>query len=138
MATAKPPSVIVLIDMPNNEKMTAVITSDSGIAVSVMNVVRRFHRNKKQDDHDQNAAVAQRLEHVLDRQVDEFFLLVQLGKNPHVGRQRWLHFFNRLEHVVGHPPGIGMRLLVDREHDGGPAFKFAAPRCAQRRCCRRA
>ena len=46
MATASPPSVIVLIDMPNHLKTSPVITIDSGIAVSVMNVVRKFSRKR--------------------------------------------------------------------------------------------
>ncbi len=44
MATARPPRVIVLIDNPKPAKIIAVITSDSGIAVSVINVVRKFIR----------------------------------------------------------------------------------------------
>ncbi len=44
---ARPPSVIVLIDMPNHLKTSPVTTIDSGIAVSVMNVVRKLSRNRK-------------------------------------------------------------------------------------------
>ena len=47
MATARPPSVIVLIDMPNHLKTSPVTTIDKGIAVSVMNVVRKLRRNRK-------------------------------------------------------------------------------------------
>ncbi len=44
MATARPPRVIVLIDMPNHLKTRPAVTIESGIAVSVMNVVRKFSR----------------------------------------------------------------------------------------------
>ena len=47
MATAIPPSVIVLIDRSNTAKTSAVMRIESGIAVSVMNVVRTFIRNRK-------------------------------------------------------------------------------------------
>lgn len=46
MAMARPPSVSVLMLMPNPLKTNAVITNESGIAVSVMMVVRKFRRNK--------------------------------------------------------------------------------------------
>ena len=46
IATARPPSVIVLIDMPNHLKTSPVTTIDSGMAVSVMNVVRKLSRNR--------------------------------------------------------------------------------------------
>ena len=47
MAIARPPSVIVLIEMSNALKTSAVMSSDNGIAVSVMNVVRKFSRKRK-------------------------------------------------------------------------------------------
>ena len=47
MATAMPPSVIVLIETSKIEKTMAVMASDSGIAVSVMTVVRKFRRKRK-------------------------------------------------------------------------------------------
>ena len=46
IATARPPRVIVFTLSPNTAKTTAVITIESGIAVRVMNVVRRFIRNR--------------------------------------------------------------------------------------------
>ena len=52
IATAIPPSVITLMDRcvpviwPQIRNTSVVITSESGIAVSVMNVVRKFSRNK--------------------------------------------------------------------------------------------
>ncbi len=52
IATANPPSVITLMESsvpemyPINRKTSVVITSDSGIAVSVMNVVLKFSRNR--------------------------------------------------------------------------------------------
>ena len=45
MATAIPPRVIVLIDSPIKSNTMNVVSSDSGIAVSVMIVVRKFRRN---------------------------------------------------------------------------------------------
>ena len=45
-ATARPPRVMVLIDIPAAEKTRAVITSESGIAVSVIKVVRMFIRKR--------------------------------------------------------------------------------------------
>ena len=36
----------MLIDMPNHLKTRPVTTIESGIAVSVMNVVRKFSRNR--------------------------------------------------------------------------------------------
>ncbi len=45
MATARPPRVIVLMDRPKYQKMRPVITIESGIAVSVIKVVRKFSRN---------------------------------------------------------------------------------------------
>ena len=44
IATASPPSVIVLIDMSNHLNTSPAVTIDSGIAVSVINVVRKFSR----------------------------------------------------------------------------------------------
>ena len=44
MATASPPRVIVLIDIPNHLNTRPVITIDSGIAVSVISVVRKLSR----------------------------------------------------------------------------------------------
>ena len=46
MATAMPPSVIVLIESPNTANTIAVMTSESGMAVSVMNVVLKFIKNR--------------------------------------------------------------------------------------------
>ena len=46
MATASPPSVIVLIEIPTSLKTSAVIAIDSGIAVSVMSVVRKLSRKR--------------------------------------------------------------------------------------------
>ena len=52
MATAIPPRVMTLIDsslplrIPTRRKTSVVNTSDSGMAVSVMNVVRKFSRNR--------------------------------------------------------------------------------------------
>ena len=46
MATASPPNVIVLIERPKAPNTNAVMIIDSGIAVSVMNVVRKLTRNK--------------------------------------------------------------------------------------------
>ena len=52
IATAIPPRVITLIErvvpvsIPASRKTSVVITSESGIAVSVMNVVRRLSRNR--------------------------------------------------------------------------------------------
>ena len=46
IATASPPSVIVLIDMPSHLKTRPVITMESGMAVSVMKVVRRLSRKR--------------------------------------------------------------------------------------------
>ena len=47
MATARPPRVIVLIETPKALKMRNVMMNESGIAVSVMAVVRKFSRNRK-------------------------------------------------------------------------------------------
>ncbi len=47
MAIAKPPSVSVLIEIPKSLKTIAVIINESGMAVSVIIVVRKFKRNKK-------------------------------------------------------------------------------------------
>ena len=46
MATASPPSVIVLIDIPNHLKTRPVTTIERGMAVSVMKVVRKLRRNR--------------------------------------------------------------------------------------------
>ena len=46
MAIAKPPRVNVFIEMPKDLKIMAVITSDNGMAVSVIIVVRKLSRNK--------------------------------------------------------------------------------------------
>ena len=45
IATARPPSVIVLIESPHHAKTRHVMMIDIGIARSVMTVVRRFSRN---------------------------------------------------------------------------------------------
>ena len=47
IATASPPSVIVLIDIPSHVKTSPVITIERGMAVSVMKVVRKFSRKRK-------------------------------------------------------------------------------------------
>jgi hypothetical protein len=46
MAMAMPPSVIVLIVAPNAFRVSAAVTSDSGIARRVMRLARRFPRNR--------------------------------------------------------------------------------------------
>ncbi len=46
IATARPPSVITLIDMSNQRNTSAVVTIESGIAVSVIAVVRKLSRNR--------------------------------------------------------------------------------------------
>ena len=46
IATASPPSVIVLIDIPSHLNTSPVITIDSGMAVSVMKVVRKLSRKR--------------------------------------------------------------------------------------------
>ncbi len=43
---ASPPSVIVLMDKPKNLKTIAVIIMESGMAVNVMVVVRKFSRKR--------------------------------------------------------------------------------------------
>ena len=47
MAMARPPSVIVLIDMPNALNTSTVIRIEIGMAISEMKVVRTFSRNRK-------------------------------------------------------------------------------------------
>ena len=47
MATARPPRVIEFTLMPNHLKMSMVMAKDSGIAISVMKVVRKFSRKRK-------------------------------------------------------------------------------------------
>ena len=46
MATASPPSVIEFTDTPNHLKTSSAVTNESGIAVSVMKVVRKFSRKR--------------------------------------------------------------------------------------------
>ena len=45
MATAMPPSVMLLTPTPAKENTNSVIAKDRGIAVSVISVVRRFNKN---------------------------------------------------------------------------------------------
>ena len=47
MATARPPSVIEFTEISNHLKTSIVIANDSGIAMSVMNVVRKLSRKRK-------------------------------------------------------------------------------------------
>ena len=47
MAIEIPPSVMVLIMMPNQSKTMIVIMIESGMASTEMNVVLKFHKNKK-------------------------------------------------------------------------------------------
>ena len=47
MATARPPRVMEFTEMPNHLKMSIVMANDSGMAMSVMKVVRKFSRNRK-------------------------------------------------------------------------------------------
>ena len=46
MATARPPSVIEFTETPNHLNVSIVIPNESGIAVSVMNVVRKLSRKR--------------------------------------------------------------------------------------------
>ena len=46
MAMARPPSVIVLMPIPNQLMTRTVATSESGMAVRLMNVVPKFQRNR--------------------------------------------------------------------------------------------
>ena len=46
MATANPPSVMEFTEIPNHWKVSMVIPKLMGMAVRVMNVVRKFRRNK--------------------------------------------------------------------------------------------
>ena len=125
MATASPPSVIVLIDMPNQRKTMAVMTIDSGMAVSVMNVVRKFSRKINSTITTRMPPSREGLLDVVHRQVDELLLLVQLGGDADVGRQRRFQFVQGGQHPVGQRPGVGAGLLVDRQQHGRSAGERA-------------
>ena len=88
-ATASPPRVITLIESSIRQKTIAVTMIESGIAVSVMSVVRKFIREQKQHDHHERGAVAQGLDHVGDRVVDKFALTVGRAEpTTSVGQRR--------------------------------------------------
>ena len=74
------------------------------------------HQEQEQDDHDEERAVAERLDHVLNGQIDELFLLIQLGEDPDVIGKRKPHLFQRRGDPLGDFAGVGLRLLEDREH----------------------
>ena len=68
-AIAMPPSVMVLMVAPNAFRASTAATSDSGIASSVIALARNDGEEGEHDDDDQDAAVAQRAPHVVDRHV---------------------------------------------------------------------
>ena len=73
---------------------------------------------QKQHDHHEDAPVTERLDDVLDRKIDERFLLVELGVHLDVCRQRAAELVEGFRHVIGELPRVGSWLLGDDEDHG--------------------
>ena len=134
MATASPPSVIVLIDRPNNVNTIAVMTTDNGIAVSVMKVVRKLSRNRNRMTTTSRLPSRKRLDDVVDRQVDERLLLVQLRVRSGCRPGSAVLSSSRAAVTSSVTRArVGLGLLVDRQHHGRPPAKRRPagrrPRC---------
>ena len=74
----------MLIDSPKAVNTRPVMTIDSGMAVSVMNVVRKFSRNRNRMTTTRMPPSRKASQHVGDGQVDERPLLIQLGMQANV------------------------------------------------------
>ena len=64
-------------------------TSESGMAVRLMSVVRKFHRNRKSTTVTMTAALEQCRLDVADRPPDEVGLLERLRVDRDVARKAW-------------------------------------------------
>ena len=100
MAIAMPPSVIVLMVASNARRTSTAAASDSGMAVSVIAAARRFARNSTTiDDHEQ-PAVAQGVDDVVDRHLDEIGLPEDPAVDRHARRQLLLKRIELLDRVA--------------------------------------
>ena len=86
-AIARPPSVIVFTDRPNQYMTIALVKNDSGMAVSVIAVVRRLSRNRNRTRATMIVASRQRRLDVVDRRLDEIGLPEQRAVDLDVGGQ---------------------------------------------------
>ena len=86
IAMARPPSVIVLMPIPNQLMTSTVATKERGMAVRLMNVVPKFQRKRNEHDRHHDPALDQGRLHVADRALDEVRLPEGGRVHAHVGR----------------------------------------------------
>ncbi len=92
IATASPPRVIVLIDMPNHLNTSAGHHDRQRDGRQGDERRAEVQQEDEEDDGHEDAAVAQGVHHVVDGQVDELLLLIQIRYDANVARQRTLQF----------------------------------------------
>ena len=81
----------------------------------------KIEKEEEQHDDHENATVAEGLDDVLDREIDERLLLIDLGIDLNVFGKRAAQVCERRGHVVGEPPCVGAGLLGDDEDHRGLA-----------------
>ena len=102
-----------------------MITSDSGIAVSVMNVVRKFSRNRNRMISTSTAPMTSASPTLKMPRSMKFFsrnrselMTMSAGSDASTSRRAGVD-------LVGQRAGVDVRLLGDREDDAGPAVDAA-------------
>ena len=81
-----PPRVMVLIPSPSAFISIRPISSESGMALRLMMVVRRVHQEQHDDDRDDHHPLQQRLAHIADGAVNEVALPKgDVGPRPPAG-----------------------------------------------------
>ena len=139
MAIAMPPSVMVLIDAPKarsiedgrGERQRHRRQRDGGGA--------QVRQKDQHDDDDEDAAVAQRLDDVVDRDLDEVGLAEDLAVDGHARRQFLLERVELAVEPRGQLDRVGAGLLLDADDDRrlAAARTFAALERAALRARRR-
>ena len=133
MATARPPSVMVLIERPKYLNTSAAIRIDTGMAVSAMTVGRSVPRKKYRITATNTDAPTSFHLQVVDRRLDEAGLPEGHARRVHAGRQRRLHPSERVLDRPGERDGVGRRLLLDAEDDRRLAFEARVAALGRRR-----
>src|SRR5205085_4490920 len=81
----------------------------------------QIQQEEKQNHHDEQAAVAQRMNYVLDPQLNKTLLLKDVGLDANVRRQRRAQIFDGRFYMVGQQSGVSSRLLrYDEDYRGPP------------------
>ena len=77
-----------------------------------------IHQEQKQNDEDEDRAVPQRLDYVVNAPVDELALLIQFRLDHDVGGQSAFQFVQSFDDGMRQRAGVGRGLLADGQHHG--------------------